>query len=544
MANFKLQLKRNAVAYTSKTEAIESLTTNLESAAAGEPLVASYQDGEDPVKILFGIADGAGGYTIFDSEAVPAEVQEAIDALIGGDPDDAYDTIKKIADALVVINGGGEGSISKAEQDAKDYADAQISAAVSALDVTDSAVAKNFVTSVSETDGKISVKRGSITSSGGTIVLGNNADGGVNFEVVNSALTQYVGSNAIKVTGDASTKTIALSINSNDKVLTQSADGLLTNINLTWSTTDGLKLIGKSGTAIATIPAKDFIKDGMLENVELKEATQGEPIDEETSGTFLVFTFNTDGGSKVINVNVTSLIDIYTGASGVTISGKVVSIKRDATSEAFLTVGADGIKLSGVQSAINTAKSAVQSAVDKVEASVGLTADGSHVTTNGKYTSGATTVVGEVSALDAALATVSGKADAVQSELDKVETAVGLKTDGTYSANTANKYTSGATSVADAVNKLDAQAKANADAIAAEASRAKAAEADLQEAIDAVSGAAISVVAGNGISVSGSGTAKTIAVKLGTKGNTSALLEVSSDGLNIKDNAVIDGGTF
>lgn len=544
MANFKLQLKRNAVAYTSKTEAIESLTTNLESAAAGEPLVASYQDGEDPVKILFGIADGAGGYTIFDSEAVPAEVQEAIDALIGGDPDDAYDTIKKIADALVVINGGGEGSISKAEQDAKDYADAQISAAVSALDVADSAVAKNFVTSVSETDGKISVKRGSITSSGGTIVLGNNADGGVNFEVVNSALTQYVGSNAIKVTGDASTKTIALSINSNDKVLTQSADGLLTNINLTWSTTDGLKLIGKSGTAIATIPAKDFIKDGMLENVELKEATQGEPIDEETSGTFLVFTFNTDGGSKVINVNVTSLIDIYTGASGVTISGKVVSIKRDATSEAFLTVGADGIKLSGVQSAINTAKSAVQSAVDKVEASVGLTADGSHVTTNGKYTSGATTVVGEVSALDAALATVSGKADAVQSELDKVETAVGLKTDGTYSANTANKYTSGATSVADAVNKLDAQAKANADAIAAEASRAKAAEADLQEAIDAVSGAAISVVAGNGISVSGSGTAKTIAVKLGTKGNTSALLEVSSDGLNIKDNAVIDGGTF
>ena len=544
MANFKLQLKRNKVAYISKTEAIESLQTNLESAAAGEPLIASYKNGEDPVKILFGIADGASGYTIFDSEAVPAEVQKAIDAIVGGDPDDAYDTIKKIADALGVINGSGEGSISKAEQDAKDYADAQISAAVSALDVADSAVAKEFVTSVSETDGKISVKRGSITSSGGTIVLGDNADGGINFEVVNSALTQYVGSNAIKVTGEGSTKTIALSINANDKVLTQTTDGLLTNINLTWNTTDGLKLIGKLGTAIATIPAKDFIKDGMLENVELKQATTGSPIDEETSGTFLVFTFNTDGGPKVINVNVTSLIDIYTGASGVTINGKVVSVKVDPASEGFLTVGANGVKLSGVQAAINAAHGADVAAIDKIEASVGLSADGAHVATSGKYTSGATTVVGEIAALDTALSTVSGKADAVQSEVDKVETAVGLKADGTYSANTANTYTSGATSVADAVSKLDAQAKVNANAIASEVNRAKAAEADLQQKINAVSGSSISVVAGNGISVSGAGTAKTIAVKLGTKGNTSALLEVSSDGLNIKDGAVIDGGTF
>ena len=526
---YTLQFKKNTPSGGTKEDVLSALTTALKkSRLAAEPMVGIYEGG-----VLFGIANGAGSGTIFDSaDNTSAEIQEkineAIAAIKGGTPDAAYDTITEIAHALVIINGTDSvtGSIAQAEKDAKDYADAQISSAVGALDVADPVVAKNFVTSVSETDGKISVTRGSVSSTGGSVVLTDNADGGINVEVANSALTQYVGSDAIKVTGDAPTKTIALSINANDKVLTQTTDGLLTNINLTWSTTDGLKLIGKSGTAIATIPAKDFIKDGMLENVELKEATEGEPIEEETSGTFLVFTFNTDAGPKVINVNVTSLIDIYTGASGVTINGKVVSVKVDPSSEGFLTVGANGVKLSGVQAAINAAHGADVAAIDKIEASVGLSADGAHVATSGKYTSGASTVVGEIAALDTALSTVSGEADAVQSEVDKVETAVGLKADGTYSANTANTYTSGATSVADAVNKLDAQAKANADAI------------------DAVSGAAISVVAGHGISVSESGTAKTIAVKLGTKDNTSTLLEVSSDGLNIKDDAVIDFGTY
>ena len=486
---YTLQFKRNTPSGGTKEDVLSALTTALKaSRSAAEPMVGIYDGG-----VLFGIANGASSGTIFDSaDNTSAEIQEKINEAIG------------------------------------------------ALDVADPVVAKNFVTSVSETDGKISVTRGSVSSTGGSVVLTDNADGGINVEVANSALTQYVGSDAIKVTGDAPTKTIALSINANDNVLTQTTDGLLTNINLTWSTADGLKLIGKSGTAIATIPAKDFIKDGMLENVELKEATEGEPIEEETSGTFLVFTFNTDAGPKVINVNVTSLIDIYTGASGVTINGKVVSVKVDPSSEGFLTVGANGVKLSGVQAAIDAAHGADVAAIDKIEASVGLSADGAHVATSGKYTSGASTVVGEIAALDTALSTVSGEADAVQSEVDKVETAVGLKADGTYSANTANTYTSGATSVADAVNKLDAQAKVNAEAIAAEKSRAEAAEAKLQESIEAVSGAAISVVAGNGITVSGDGTAKTIAAKVK---DGDPIIEVTENGIGVKENA-FDFGTY
>lgn len=552
-----LRLKRNDTPYTGKTEALEGLRAQLAksdpNAVAGEPMIAIYKEGTGDTattKILFGIADGEGGYSIFDSEAAASEAQGILDRIMGeGVPNQDYDTIKEIADALVKINGSGEGSINKAEQDAKDYADTQITAAVGALDVTDTAEARKFVTAVSETDGVITVSRGAVKSSGGTITVTDGGDGGINIEVVSSALTQYEGQNAIKVnadTGDTNTKTISLAINTADKVLTQSGDGLLANIDLTWSSTDGLKLIGKDSTVIQTIPASDFVKDGMLQNVELKVATAEAPIDKKTRGTFLVFTFNTDAGSKVINVEVTSLIDVYTAGNGISVDGKVISAKIDSASEGgFLTVGANGIKLNGITAAINAAVADEDKKVGNIISGVGLGADGSHQKADGKYTGGATTVVGEIDALDKALATVSGKADNVQAEVDKVETAVGLKADGTYSANTANTYTSAATSVADAVTKLDAQAKANADAITAEKSRATGAEDALDgriDALEAFSGNTVTgITAGNGISVSGTGNTRTVAVKVKA---SDPLIEVTDAGVGIKDGGIIDGGIY
>ena len=54
-----------------------------------------------------------------------------------------------------------------------------------------------------------------------------------------------------------------------------------------------------------------------------------------------------------------------------------------------------------------------KAAEDKIEASVGLAADGSHVKTNGNYTKNATTVVGEIAALDTQ---VKANADAIADE--------------------------------------------------------------------------------------------------------------------------------
>ena len=455
---YTLQLKRH-VNYASKDEALAGLQSYLSSrAVVGEPAIATYGAGQtiDAEKVLFGIK-GAEGYTIFNADAIPSDVQDALDkaiaAIKGGEDsaiNDAYNTIKKIADALVKINGNGEGSITKAKQDAEEYADTKIATAVQALDVADTAVAKNFVTKVSEVDGKIAVERGAITSKDKTVVISDGTDGGfidlkanvdgstivVNKEtgvmsVASAALVQYVGQDAIAVSEEhGGQKTISLKLDAADKFLTQGANGLLANINLVWDKTNGLKLTGKNGEVITTVPATDFIKDGMLQNVELKVATTKAPIENKTSGTFLVFTFNTDAGNKVINLDVTSLIDVYTAGNGISVTGKEIAAKLDDSGEKFLTVGANGIKLSGVQAAINAAVEAekskrteadnvLQSAIDKVESSVGLAADGSHAPASGNYTSGATTVVGEIAALDTQ---VKKNADAIAAEKTRATT--------------------------------------------------------------------------------------------------------------------------
>lgn len=431
---YTLQLKRH-VNYENKEAALAGLQAYLATAAVGEPAIATYGGGQtiDSEKVLFGIK-GAEGYTIFNADAIPSEVQSALDAAIaaikGGEDsaiNDAYDTIKEIADALVIINGNGEGSIAKAKQDAKNYADTQIDAAVKALDVTDAAVAKSFVTKVSETDGKIAVERGAITSKDKTVVISDGTDGGIDLKanvdgstivvnketgvmsVASAALVQYVGQESIAVSKEAEgKKTISLKLNAADKVLTQTTDGLLANISMTWDKANGLKLIGKNGAEIATVPAGDFIKDGMLENVTLEKNPVG-----QTAGTYLHFVFNTNAEKTDIYVNVTELIDIYTGSNGVQVSGKNISAVKDSSSESFLSIGASGIKVSGVQDAINTAKQGVQTAIDKVESSVGLAEDGSHVKTTGNYTKNATTVVGEIAALDTQ---VKKNADAIAAE--------------------------------------------------------------------------------------------------------------------------------
>ena len=110
MANL-LQFKRNQTVAESKASALSALQTYLRSASEGEPAIARYTEGGS-IKILYGISNGDGNYTIFDNEAIPSEVQAKLD---------------EITDSLDIINGNEqtEGSIAKAEKDAKDYTDQQ-----------------------------------------------------------------------------------------------------------------------------------------------------------------------------------------------------------------------------------------------------------------------------------------------------------------------------------------------------------------------------------------------------------------------------------
>ena len=165
--------------------------------------------------------------------------------------------------------------------------------------------------------------------------------------------------------------------------------------------------------------------------------------------------------------------------------------------------------------ASDNAEGALQTELDGTQTGAGLGTDGAYAANGAaNYTSAATSLVNADDLLDAAIkavqddvdgnetdagnaiATVQGdvnqnEADAdaailalqqdvdanelasdnaegaLQTELDGTQTGAGLGTDGAYAANGAANYTSAATSLMNADNLLDAQAKANADEIIA-----------------------------------------------------------------------------
>ena len=183
---------------------------------------------------------------------------------------------------------------------------------------------------------------------------------------------------AIKVTGTAKDPTVGLKLDMSGNVsLTQSASGLKASViipaatvvgvaegdkvlglsgkklsstlNLKYdSTAKKIQLLGINNAVIAEIDATDFIKDGMVDNVEFDPASKN-----------LTITFNTISGKEDIQVDLSSLVDTYTAGNGIAIDKNVISVKRDTNSEKFLSVGTNGVKLSGVQDEIDTAKDAV-----------------------------------------------------------------------------------------------------------------------------------------------------------------------------------------
>jgi len=121
------------------------------------------------------------------------------------------------------------------------------------------------------------------------------------------------------------------------------------HLNLTYNTeTKKINLEGFDSSIIASIDATAFIKDGMINTVEL--VTDPESHD---PGTYLVITFNTDAGKDAIYLDVTGLIDVYQGTNGVKVTGKDIHLIIDPTSEPYLSLSDAGIKIKGINAKIS-----------------------------------------------------------------------------------------------------------------------------------------------------------------------------------------------
>ena len=91
---------------------------------------------------------------------------------------------------------------------------------------------------------------------------------------------------------------------------------------------------------------------GEVINIPLDQILQGAEYDSESKKLILTFTIGT--GTTKTEIDVADLIDEYVPGNGINIDGNTVSIKRDSSSEGFLSLSDTGLKLSGVQSAIDS----------------------------------------------------------------------------------------------------------------------------------------------------------------------------------------------
>lgn len=555
ITNNHIQLFRNSNVFDDRAAAIAKLNSFKSTEVQdGTPVLARYKQG-GPVKTLLALFYVTGTTVKYDIVGDSADIEAeltALEARLINGASDGYKDFKAIEDKIKILNGSDttDGSVAKAVKDA-----------VEALDVAEIKEDGKAIVAVSETNGKVSATTGDISAEHviqDAAVTGEGAKDAVTVKKAIDDLRTTVAANKV-VAEDASvvvgTKdgetSLKVGVAADEKVL--SANGALkTTITLAEVTTgldaNTAKAYQLQGIGGAPLGAQINIpKDSSLWKVYL--GTTEDSVDKAngivTSATTddpqsLNFVYHLEDGTySLTKIDVSKFLTESEFKDGLVVADNVVKVKVDGTSEGFLTVSADGVKLSGVQAAIDKAQASATTVVDAkdhshISVSATTATDGHKIYTvsdnvdgsNVKLTGYVNTVKGNPEATDTVNGAISKlfnlitdggtNAAAIKNELDKAENAIGLNADGTHKATNGN-YTTGATTIAGEIAALDTQVKTNADTIKAN-----------------------KVVAGNGIIVAGAtGAGTTVSAKINTESGlafnvTSKAIEISS----------IDAGTY
>lgn len=437
--------------------------------------------------------------------------------------------------ALDTLKGDADGSVKKqvaaALSTAKGYTDTQIQA----LDVTDTAVEGEYVSAVSETDGKISVSRVSLPTvaeikSEGQAIIAVKEDKGVISATAGDIAAAHV--TVADAAGHFKANTVEAAL---EELYSQSGAGSKVTVEEAVGTEAGvLKVytVKQGGTEVGkiNIPKDLVVTSGSV----VKGTWAGDTFTESESGKGTALKLVIANQTNPIYINTLDLVKDHTAGNGIAISDtNVVSVVVDPASESGLTVGAAGIKLTGIKAATTEIKEKSEghvkvtkgtgangqavytvsendiasatllgTASDTKEASTAfgkiaaevanreaainnLNADvdstgGSHVKVNVVESAGKVTTVTvtetniasaellgkkeDASTVDTAFGRIAKEVADRKAQDDVIEASVGLAADGSH-VKTSGNYTKNATTIAGEIAALDTQVKNNADAI-------------------------------------------------------------------------------
>ena len=490
-----IHLYRNGAVLESRQAAEDRLrkfaSGNTYTDLDGVAILARYKKDEDNILTLVGIMyedqSGKKSITIIDVEDLKSDAKVELDDLKA-----AVEGLKGNPDTSTSGDTSVEG--------AKRYTDGKIAE----LDVTDAAVENEYVSSVSETDGKITVSRKTIpiigvtdTKEDGKFVTSIKLEG----NTVQAEREQITSSQVSRVATD---------IKATDVESALAEVKTFSTVALSSTTTDPKVLkkytITQNGKSIGDI---DIPKDLVVTSGSVVKGTWSDEgvFTEAQDGNGTALKLVIANQDTPVYINTLDLVKDYVGGNGISISDtNEISINiADGNEGDFLKLDAEGLKLVGVDAAIKKSATVVEKKADDAHITVeSKTETDGHVV----YTIGSANIA---------------SADSITAETETRKTIEG-QTGDTYTANTGATYISGATSLNDADVKLDGALKKLSDSVGKAA-----------------------ILEGNGISVDNTSTDGTkVSVKLDNGGTQyGSGLEATENGLSINLSEItLDCGTY
>lgn len=242
-------------------------------------------------------------------------------------------------DGLKALYGVVDGKIQK-EAERAAAAEKVLSDKIDAMDLDDTAKDGQFITAVHQTDGKVTVDRGGVSAS---MVTATNVAGGDNTVAITGATVadqiKNLGQTLKSVEGNAAKYKVV-------KLTPEEVTGLGdANVKEAYQV---VSYVGADAEGTEYTKVGDVIK--IYKEGNLKSATLG-----DNQKLILTYT-QADGTDAPVEVDFAAIAFNTEFKNGLQVAGNgEISVKVDADSEGFLTVGEGGVKLAGVQAAIDAA---------------------------------------------------------------------------------------------------------------------------------------------------------------------------------------------